>query len=263
MTARSMAGMLAAALLLCAVPAAHADFSEYSHLAAPVRPASAVDPNLLAQRSIDREWGPADDSTYREIDVPGWKSEGFAMAFSGVIPGAGQLYLGEHGGLAFMASEAAFWIGHWIEVDAERREWREMESFIGNPLDSTNIFSFARYTKVTHNDTNALQRLWYGDRAAFYRELDANPVYLEGYISGQGLSAQATLQGYLDAHDVDSRRQWLFDAAVWANHILAALDALRAARLHNAPLREQYHIEVAQGWRDGQREVHAALVRRF
>ena len=39
----------------------------------------------LAQRSIDRQWGASDDSTYKTIDIPGYKSEGWAMMMSAVV----------------------------------------------------------------------------------------------------------------------------------------------------------------------------------
>lgn len=218
---------------------------------------------LLAQRTIDREWGPADDSTYHEVDVPGWKSEGWAMALSGVVPGAGHLYLGENGGWAFALGEATLWLGHWYEKRAARRDWTHLEEFVGDPNDSGSTFSFERYAAVTSHDPAALRQLWNGDRGAFYRELNSNPAYIDGFTTANAQDLQVHVHDLLDAHDSSLRRQWIFDAAVWANHLLAALDALRAARMHNAPLREQYHLELGQGWRNGEREMHAALVRRF
>ena len=254
--------VLACVLTLVAI-SARAEGTGFSHLGMPVRPAGSVPGDLLAQRSIDREWGPADDSTYREVDVPGWKSEGLALVLSGAVPGAGHLYLGENGGWAFAAGEAAFWLGHWFEARAARQEWDHLEAFIGDPYDSSGVFSFARYAKATHHGTADLERLWHGDRRAFFRELNDNPLYFDGFAAGDQFNLQLRVHNMVDAHDVSLRREWLFDAALWANHLLAGLDALRAARSHNAPLREQYHIELGQRWRDGQREVRAALVRRF
>ena len=43
-----------------------------SRLATSVLSGSASVPRLwLAQRAIDRDWGPSDDSTYRTVDVKG------------------------------------------------------------------------------------------------------------------------------------------------------------------------------------------------
>jgi hypothetical protein len=222
-----------------------------------------VQGDLLAQRAIDREWGPSDDSTYRVIDVPGWKSEGGAFVLSGVVPGAGQIYVGENSGWAFAAGEVAFWLGHWYEVVQQRNADRSLAAFIGNPYDSSATFSFARYRTVSHNSSAELERLWSGDRAGFYRALNDNADYRAGFDAINADNLASSLHGMVVDHDVASHRQWLFDAAVWANHLLAAFDALRAARAHNAPLREEYKIELGERWRDGQHQVCAAIVRRF
>lgn len=257
--------VLLAALLVCAGGLARADVTGLERVPFGGLLRADADPagGLLAQRTIDREWGPADDSTYREIDVPGWKSEGWAMALSGAVPGAGHFYLGENGGWAFALGEATFWFGRWYEQRAARRDWDHLTAFVGDPNDSSSTFSFARYAGISGHDPSALERLWNGDRGAFYRELNDNPDYLDGFVTSDALAQQLHVHDLLDAHDASLRRQWLFDAALWANHLLAALDALRAARAHNAPLREQYHLELGQGWRGGERELHAALVRRF
>jgi len=76
---------------------------------------SAEVPELwLAQRAIDREWGPSDDSTYRTVDVKGWKSEGLALALSSAVPGAGQIYTGEGSGWLYVVGEALGWAGRVI-----------------------------------------------------------------------------------------------------------------------------------------------------
>jgi hypothetical protein len=242
---------------------ARADFTGFSHLGQPVRPRGAVQEDLLAQRTIDREWGPAEDSTYHVVDVPGWKSEGLALMLSGAVPGAGHLYLGESGGWAFACGEAAFWLGRWYEARSARQEWDNLARFIGDPYDSSSTFSFVRYVEASGQSSADLERLWQGDRGAFYRELNDNPDALMGFAADAALVQQVRVHNMLDAHDVSLRHEWLFDAALWANHLLAALDALRAARAHNAPLREQYHIELGRSSRNGQRELRAALVRRF
>ena len=81
-----------------------------SKLAPSILRGSAKVPELwLAQRSIDREWGLSDDSTYATVDVPGWKSEGLAFTMSAVLPGTGQLYVGEDSGWYYMIAEAVLW----------------------------------------------------------------------------------------------------------------------------------------------------------
>jgi len=55
------------------------------------RLAGASHPELIwAQRTIEREWGPSEDSVYVETDVPGWRSEGLALGLSAAVPGLGQ-----------------------------------------------------------------------------------------------------------------------------------------------------------------------------
>ncbi len=255
--------LLAVVALALVCPTARAELAEFSHLGIPVRPAGAPAGGLLAQRTIDREWGPSDDSTYHEVEVPGWKSEGLAMVLSGVAPGAGHLYLGEGSGWAYALSEVALWLGHWYEVRQQRQAWVDTDRFLGNPFDTTAAFSFARYSALTHHDAADLERLWYGDRFAYYREIETNDLYSPGFRSATGSDLRAQLHDLVASHDDASRRQWLFDAGVWANHLLAGLDALRAARAHNAPLREEYHLELGERTRNGRRELRAALVRRF
>jgi hypothetical protein len=260
---------LAMILLALLAPAARSEVA-FSRLSRPVTPAGAAltapsrpDADWLAQRAIDREWGPSDDSTYHEVDVPGWKSEGAALMLSGLAPGMGHLYLGESGGWAFALGEVAGWMGHWYEVHQARKDWSQLVTFMGDPNDPNATFSFERYRDTSHHDSSALEQLWAADHAAFYREVSGNPIYRDGFPMVNATESEADLNALLSQHDDASRRQWLFDAALWANHLLAGLDALRAARSHNAPLREGYHLDVGERWRNGEPELHAALVRRF
>jgi hypothetical protein len=50
---------------------------------------------------------------------------------------------------------------------------------------------------------------------------------------------------------------------LWFNHLLSALDALHAARLHNLPLQHNLELKLRSSWRAGRPDVLAALVRRF
>ena len=51
--------------------------------------------------------------------------------------------------------------------------------------------------------------------------------------------------------------------ALLANHVLAAVDALRTMRAHNAQARAAVGMDVNGGWRDGEPLVRVALVRTF
>lgn len=249
-----------AVALACAATAAHAAALTGSKLALPV--ATAPDGGLLAQRVLEREWGLAEDSTYREVDVPGWKSEGGAMALSALLPGAGQLYAGERSGWAYLLIETAGWVEHGIALrDADRRD-DEARAFVGDPYDSTAGWSFARF-EATGGDPGYIERLWNGDRESFYRMLANDPAYVGGFGGVSASNSQVRLNSLRASRDSKLRLSRSMEALIWLNHVVAAIDALRAARIHNLPLRQQYQLRIGQKFRHGRPEFRAALVRRF
>jgi hypothetical protein len=227
-----------------------------SRLALPV--STAPDGGLLAQRVIEREWGYSEDSTYREVVVPGWKSEGGALAFSAILPGAGQLYSGERSGWAYLLIETAGWVERSLASrDAEAR------AFVGNPYDSTAGWSLTRFEAAGGGDSQYLERLWAGDREAYYRTLASDPAYVNGFSGVSPSNEQVRFIGLRAERDSKLRLTRRMETLLWLNHLVAAIDALRAARIHNLPLRQQYQLRVAQKIRHGKPEFRAALVRRF
>jgi len=262
MRANARAGALAVLLLALAAPGAGA-VENFSRLAPQhYVPGSAAD-GLLAQRVIDREWGLAEDSTYNVVDVPGWKSEGWAMALSAAVPGAGQLYTGEGSGWVYMLAEAAGWTGRYLAVRKANRYDSQAAAFVGDPSDSTSGWSYARWQTYGGGDPGALERLWAGDREAYYMALINDPQYLSGFAGSQ---PEVTYTGFRDLRqkrDETLHRAVIVETALWLNHIVSAVDALRAARFHNLPLRQQYQLRVSERWRHGRPEMRAALVRRF
>jgi hypothetical protein len=246
--------------LACTATAAHAILPG-SRLALPV--STMPGQGLLAQRVIDREWGLADDSTYQEVDVPGWKSEGGAMALSAILPGAGHLYLGESSGWAYLLVETAGWVEQRLAVRDAARRADDASAFIGDPYDSTSGWSLVRYRSRGGSETDYLERLWAGDREAYYRTLMTEPALLGGFIGvdpANALSRFVGLRGERDSKLVFSRRM---ETLLWLNHLVSAVDAVRAARVHNLPLRQQYELRLGQKVRHGRPEFRAALVRRF
>ena len=217
----------------------------------------------LAQRVIDREWGLSEDSTYRVVDVPGWKSEGLAFGLSGVVPGAGQVYAGEGSGWFYLLAEGAGWIGRAFERNRARQHYDEMVRFVGDPTDSSSGFSFARYTKRTGSPPTDLERLWAGDHDAYYRALANDPSYAQGF---DGLLPDEQYSHYSDLlaqHRESTRDARILEGVLMLNHLVSAIDALRAARMNNVPLTEQYHLELGERMRHGRAELRAAVVRRF
>lgn len=232
-----------------------------SRFALPV--CTAPDGGLLAQRVIDREWGLSDDSLYTVVDLQGWKSEGGAMALSALLPGAGHLYTGERSGWAFLLLETAGWVERRLASRAADDRDDEARAFVGNPYDSTAGWSIERYRAAGNLDTEYLERLWAGDREAYYRTLATVPSYAAGFTGPSPTSTQLDFIGIRDARDSKLRMARRMETLLWLNHLVAAIDALRAARIHNLPLRQQYQLRLGQKFRHGRPEFRAALVRRF
>ena len=218
---------------------------------------------LLAQRVIDREWGISDDSTYREVNVPGWKSEGWALGLSAAVPGAGQLYAGESSGWLYLLAESAGWVGRMLEHRRADQRFDDLVRFAGDPTDSTSAFSFARYLERTGGTPDALVTLWSGDRNAYYRALAENPTYAAGFTGLRPGDEYATYSDLMASHDSALHGATVLEGLLILNHMVSAFDALRAARVNNIPLREQYHLELGERWRHGGPELRAAVVRRF
>ncbi len=260
---------LAFALLALALPAVVCASTERGAARAPytafARTALAGDahPELwLAQRAITREWGLSEDSVYAEVEVSGWKSEGGALAASALLPGTGQLYLGEGSGWLYLLAEAGGWAGMaWLDHKAD--QWRDRAAnFVGDPYDSTSVFSFARLERETAVDPSRLQTLWASDRDGFYQALVSDPTLQAGFVS----SGSAGYLGYTDRRDRSDRalrHSRMAQAAVWANHLISAWDALRTARLHNLPLQRDLGLQLGARWNRKGPSLRAALQRRF
>lgn len=250
--------------LACASDAA-ASVRAWSELALPVvdvAPGVAAD-GWLAQRVIDREWGLSDDSTYREVEVPGWKREGVALALSAGVPGAGQVYAGEGRGWFFLLAEVAGWAGRAFTRRQADDAAGDARGFLGNPYDTLSAFSFERYAHETGGSTTALEALWANDREAFYQQLTDDDAYVAGWSGTRPEETWSRFREFRGTRDVNLRRAHFAEAVLWVNHVVAAIDAVRAVRSHNLPLQQEYQLQLGQRMRDGQREYRATLVRRF
>lgn len=196
---------------------------------------------LLAQRTIEREWGLSDDSVYVEVNVPGLKSEALATSLSAILPGAGQLYAGERSGWLFTALEAAGWGGWWWQRRESNRLNREAGAIAGAPDDPSAGWSFQRWVDATEGDPEAIAALYAADREAFYNAIASDPAYGAGWSNPGAQLEFSTLRARADTRRESSR---LYATALWLNHIVAAVDAMRATRFHNLPLRENLRVRV-------------------
>ena len=251
-------GTCAVAGAACAAPCT----ARGSLLAVPIVEGEREPALILAQRTIDREWGASDESTYVEVSIPDWKSEGWAMALSGVVPGAGHAYLGESSAWLFALIEAGSWLArvHFGNKDQDLRD--EAAAFRGNPEDSTAVWSFDRWERNTGGDPTGIRSLYYEDPEEFDVRIGRDPAYAQGWVEGPE-PPQHEFVHYLDRADGMLVRRRHATTAIWANHLAAALDALRAARVHNIPLQQDLRLKVKTSWRSGSPAVSATLERRF
>jgi hypothetical protein len=215
---------------------------------------------VLAQRTIDREWGPSDDSIYVEVELPGWKSEPLAATLSAALPGAGQRYVGEGSAWVYTALEVAGWGGWWwYRHDAGRLRDRA-EGVAGVPDDPASGWSFERWAEATQADPAEISTLYQVDREAFYNAIASDPRFLAGWASDDARNDFGALRIRADSRLGRSRT---FSTGVWLNHLVSAVNALRAARFHNMPLSRDVGLRLEGGTRRGSPTVLVALERKF
>jgi len=216
---------------------------------------------IVAQRAIQREWTVSGDSGIA-LQVEGARSELGAAALSAVIPGAGQLYAGRTSGLFYAAVEVAGWIGWALfhrDADALRDE---ASALAGAPGDSSSAWSFDRWEQATGSDASTLRVLYDGDREAFYDIIGSDEMYATGWNTSESRTHFGGLRERSNGR-LESAR-WV-GAGLWINHLAAAVDALRAARLTNVDLELAGDVELkARGqWRRGKPGFVVSLERRF
>lgn len=215
---------------------------------------------VLAQRVIDREWGPSDDSVYVEVDVPQWRSGFVAASLSAALPGAGQVYVGHRRAWMFTALEAAGWGGWWWFRHEGRRLRQDAAGLVGAPEVAASGWSFGRWSAATDGDATEIAALYAADRDAFYDTIVLDPRYLAGWETDD---THARVGALRSSSDLRLGRARAFVAGLWINHLVAAMGALRAARIHNVPLGPALGLRVDAGMRSGAPRVSMALERRL
>jgi hypothetical protein len=216
-------------------------------------------PELIAQRVIEREWGPSEDSVYKAIDLREWKSEGFALGASAALPGVGELYTGEKSGFLFAIAEVAGWTANLLYRHDARHLRDEAAAVAGAPGDTASGWSAARWSAATGSDPAALERLYAADHEAYWNLIASDPAYASGWRSG-GVSGE--FQHLRGNSDDQFGRARMAGVALFLNHVLSAADALKAARLHNLPLQKNLELQL-RGSIGSHGGVMAALERRF
>jgi hypothetical protein len=213
---------------------------------------------VIAQRAIEREWPTPGDPGVRV--VAGERSELGAMALSAAVPGAGQAYAGSLRGLYFAAAEVAGWVG-WMVLRNRGDDLRdEARALVGSPEDSASAWSFDRFEGSGQGDADYLRALYAADLEAFEDAIARDPRYAAGWATAEAQAQFSSLRQGSDRRFSQSR---IAEGALWVNHVVAALDALRAARLHNLPLRSGFELKANGGWRGGRPGFVVAVERRF
>lgn len=246
--------------------AAGASVTMYSEFArAQVEPAKTDETPvlILAQRVIDRSWG-LPEGAPPPAPVLGLLSEGRALALSSALPGVGQLYAGESSGLWFALAEIAGWSSHWLFVRDTRREGAQADQFVGMPTDPASAWSINRW-QAAHPGQNpsALEALYAGDKEAFYNLIVNDPNYFDGWGGSDPNATRADFQHLRDLSDGSRQRLRTTDKLIWLNHLVAAFDALRAARIHNLPIRRNLELHIESSWHGAGPTMTAVLVRKF
>ena len=217
---------------------------------------------LLAQRSIEREWPSLGDSGVARPQA-GERSAIAAMAMSAAVPGAGQLYAGRTSGLGYAAVEVAGWVGWALLKRNGDRLRSDAVTIAGAPVDSASAWSFERWESATPGgDATNLRALYSSDREAYYDAIGGDERYSAGWNDGGAKARFDDLRQRSDRRFETAR--WT-SAGLWVNHLVAAVQALRAVRLGNMNVNLGNHIELKAhgGLHGGRPNLLLTLERRF
>jgi hypothetical protein len=252
------------ALLLSQADAGRAEVSARSELAL-ARVAGGESPDLLlAQRVLERDWGPENDSLEALQRAQGWRSEPVAFALSSAVPGAGQMYSGEGSGVWFALAEVAGWTARWFFHRNADRDRDKALQIAGNPADSTSGWSFSRWESANRTRRTAeLEALYQADPGAFYALIANDPQYLDGWGGNDPAGTRDDFQHQRDLERAAIQRARGTEVALALNHLVSAWDALRLARLHNLPIRRNLDLELRGSWHRGGPTLLAVFERRF
>lgn len=215
---------------------------------------------LLAQRAIEREWVAPGDSAALAGRIPGAKSEIKAALLSAVLPGAGELYVGERSGFAFLAAEVASVVGLVLLRRGAEDLREDAERLAGTPTDSTSAWSFERWAEATGGDPSELEAIYTHDPEAFWDRLARDPELGAGWASAAEAADYSNLRSRASLRQ---RRSNQLGSFVWVNHLVSVADALRAARLHNLPLGGNLELRARGGIKRGEPSLMLTLARRF
>ena len=109
-----------------------------------------------------------------------------------------------------------------------------------------------------------MRALYAADRDLFYFTIARDEAYRRGWAD-YGY-AEIQREQFIELREDSQshmKRGRYFQAAAWIDHVVAALDGLRAARAHNLPLRQNLNLKLGGRLTRGNPVVTAALETRF
>jgi hypothetical protein len=200
---------------------------------------------VYAQRAIDRGMNgppvtPAEPMS--EVDIEGWKSVGRAGASSLLIPGTGQLYVGQSRGYVFLGVEALALVGYATFKSKGNDQRDEYYSYVGDPNQPDSRFSFERYAaSADPAEVDRLRTIYEKDKSEFYDQVTINAKYSTGWSDPDDrYDARAVAE---DAEKSMKRANNSLYILI-ANHLVSAVDALNLARFNNIALRENLSLKL-------------------
>jgi hypothetical protein len=162
-----------------------------------------------------------------------------AFLLSAVLPGAGQLYLGERRAYAYLGADISFWFARFAYKDASRRREGESEAFARRHWSydryhgSRGTLPCSDYWRAA--DDSLIARLQQTDPKRFYEVLAGSHAYRCGW-DGTTLDANQMPASWnkfrqirQQATDLDNNARIALVAAV-LGRVVSGVDAYRSAR---------------------------------
>jgi hypothetical protein len=169
---------------------------------------------------------------------PGWSpSPVLAGLLSAVVPGAGQLAMGQSRGWAYLGLEGAAWFSVVSLRDAGNQAEADYRAFAGDPNDPDSRWAFDRYESVTdcgeglgpvdfETEMQVIHRLYADSRDDYFDEIGRLDVYACGWVTQPDRARYLGMRSHADA--LFSSARWVI-GAVFLNHVVSAVDAAKSA----------------------------------
>ena len=102
-----------------------------------------------------------------------------------------------------------------------------------------------------------------GDAAAIEFSFGFYLALFAGWSGPDPAASRQGLEVMLSDADKAQRRANYAGAALWLNHLIAAADALRAARIHNIPIQRNLELKLKSQWKNGSPGFRVTLAGKF